>query len=173
MASRFGLIDCNNFYVSCERVFDPCSKVNQSSCSPITMAASLLGPKKPKPWDSHGHACLPDGAAIPQPHDRGLFLELRALRRYVRSCDDHLGTVHPGGRGLLDRRSLFESSWLWQWRSRWLWSLYPSDGQTVDRNSRLDRHWRDENIGKACQSGSETYEECPRRGGSDCLTASG
>ncbi len=30
----FGLIDCNNFYVSCERVFRPDWRANPPSCSP-------------------------------------------------------------------------------------------------------------------------------------------
>ena len=40
MATALALIDCNNFYASCEQLFDPALRGRQWWCSPITMAAS-------------------------------------------------------------------------------------------------------------------------------------
>ena len=47
--SGIALIDGNNFYVSCERVFNPSLRRRLSSCYPIMMAALYHAVMKPKP----------------------------------------------------------------------------------------------------------------------------
>lgn len=61
MAGPLALIDCNNFYVSCERVFQPelCSRpvVVLSNCDDCVIArsneAKVLGIAMGAPWHLH------------------------------------------------------------------------------------------------------------------------
>jgi len=46
----FALVDCNNFYASCERMFNPSLTVNPSSFFPITMDVLLHEATKQKHW---------------------------------------------------------------------------------------------------------------------------
>ena len=54
------LVDVNNFYASCERLFRPDLKGGPSSCSPTTMAAWWPGRRRPRHSASRWGAVLPD-----------------------------------------------------------------------------------------------------------------
>ena len=125
--AMYALVDCNNFYVSCERVFQPrldgrpvVVLCNNDGCIDLAQRRS----QGPGPAD--GRALLsgqaPAGAA---PRGR-VFQQLRALRRHVAPGDV---VPEPGGarRGnLLHRRGLSGSARHGALRGRAAWTPTPA-----------------------------------------------
>ena len=102
MTAMFALLDCNNFYVSCERLFQPALLGKPVVCSPTMMAVSLPAPTKPRPlvflWAYQRSNSPISSKRIP----------LRSFRQTTRSTgiyqhgDDDADAVDSSRGGLLD-----------------------------------------------------------------------
>ena len=106
MAAPIALVDCNNFYATCERVFQPELRgvpvvvlSNNDGCVIArSNEAKALGIAMGEPW----HLCASASA-----HGVMRAVEqLHALWRYERAGDARPRRLHARSRNLFDRRSL-------------------------------------------------------------------
>ena len=108
--SVYGLADCNNFFVSCERVFRPALEgrpaVVLSSNDGCIVArsdeAKALGVKMAQP-------AFQAKDLIEQAQHRGHQRQPPVLYRHEQPGDAGLRGTGPGGREILDRRMLSRS----------------------------------------------------------------
>lgn len=99
-----GLVDGNNFYVSCERIFDPSLEgkavavlSNNDGCViSRSQECKDLGIPMGTPFFSTEAA---SGAIRPDPEVQ----QLRALRRHFPTGDRHARRVRAGGGAIFDR----------------------------------------------------------------------
>ena len=109
MGAPIALVDCNNFYASCERVFQP-----RLRGKPVVVLSNNDGcviarsNEAKAPWRRDGRALASVPREFPQSRRRGAIEQLHALWRHERAGDARAIELHAQPRNLLDRRSLSE-----------------------------------------------------------------
>ena len=99
----YALVDCNNFYASCERVFKP-----ELIGKPVVVLSNNDGcviarSSEAKPFVPMGAVAFKYREVFAQHDIRVFFLELRLVWRHESSGDGGAASVFSGGRSVFHR----------------------------------------------------------------------